>query len=296
MTLSFSSLSDTRKAVLLALMGYLCFSFADVTSKLLTEHYSVFHVTTNNGMSAILLLLIMKAWQKQKLDLIRPQFHFLRGLANFIIAVLIVYSFTIMPIADAYTMIFSAPFWGVLIASIVYKEQLTRNRIIALLAGFIGVVIALRPAAIFEGQFNLELLFPLSSAALIAFMFVSTRSMTKSSALSLGFFPLLMSGVLSVPLLIANYTPVAAEHVPLFIANALLVAIALPCLSVAYSIGKTALIAPIQYSEMVIAVVLGFLIFGDIPTPYMMAGAGIIIAGGVYLALSERRASLKRTQ
>ena len=276
---------------MLALLGYFCFSLADVTAKMLTEHYSIYHVTTNNAVSALFLLLIMKAWKgrEQKLDLIRPHFHFLRGFANFLIAILLVHSFTVMPIADAYTMVFSAPFWAVLIAMVFYKEHLSRNRIAALLIGFTGIVVALQPDALLRGNFNLDLLYPMASAALIAFMFVSTRSMTKSSALSLGFIPLCMSGLFSIPLLIAHYEPIAMEHVPIFAANALLVGAALPCLSVAYSLGQTALISPLQYSQMVLGILLGFLIFGDIPTAHVLLGGGIIIAGGIYLTLSERR-------
>lgn len=283
----FNRLSNTQKAIILALTGYFCFSLADVTSKLLTEHYSIFHVTTNNGVSGLLIILIMTIWQKQKLDFIRPHIHILRGIANFLISMLIVYSFVIMPIADTYTMIFSAPFWAVLIAALVYKEKLTRNRIIALCIGFFGVIVAFRPSA----AFNLDLLYPLASAALIAFMFVSTRSLTKSSAVSLGATPLLISGVLSVPFLIMNYAPVELEHAYLFIANAILVAIALPCVSVAYSLAATAIISPLQYTQMLMAIILGFVVFGDVPTVYVIAGAGIIIFGGLYLAFSERNRS-----
>lgn len=284
------TLSDTRKAVLLALLGYLCFSLADVTAKMLTEHYSIYHITVNNAVSALFLFALMKLWKgrEQKLDFIRPRIHLARGFANFLIAVLLIHSFSIMPLADSYTMVFTAPFWAILMAMVVYKEKLTRNRVLALGLGFVGILITLRPATLLSTSFNMDLLYPLGAAAMIAFMFVSSRSMTKSSALSLGFIPLMMSGLFSIPLLMAHYSPVAIEHIPLFVANAILVGAALPCLSVAYSIGQTALISPLQYSQMVLGVILGFFIFGDIPSSYVLIGGGVIIAGGIYLALSER--------
>jgi len=288
----FKNLPPNTKAALLALAAYLCFSCADALAKNLTQDYSVYHLTVNNAVAGIFVIIFMKLFEKekQKFTCSRPLIHLLRGIANFAIVTLVVYSFSIMPIAESYTMIFSSPFWAILIAAIVYKEHLTRNRVLALAGGFAGILIALRPD---PAHLNLDLLYPLAAAIFIAFIFVSTRSLKEDSALSIGASPLILGGLIAVPFMLNNFSPVAAADIPLFIANAFFVGIAMPCLSVAFRLGATALVSPMQYTQIIWGTLFGLLFFGDVPGLWTIGGAAVIIASGIYLALSERKSGRK---
>ena len=190
------------------------------------------------------------------------------------------------PLADVYTMIFTKPFMVTLLAFWFFREVASKSQWLAIVAGFIGVIIAMRPGT---EVFNPMLFLPLLATVMIALLFFTARFLDKPSAFSAGFFPTLGVAVLAFPLMIGDFVVPEASHMAVFVLLGMMAALGMTAVSLSFRIAASSVVAPFLYIEMLWALVFGWLIFGDVPDVWMLVGAGIIILSGIYLLLSERR-------
>ncbi len=286
----FNHLPPVYKGILLALIGYTCFSFSDICAKYLVQYYPVYEVITlDNGAAACFLLIFASRLGGFK-DIFRPEnfkVHGVRIFLNFCINVILLYCFARFPLADVYTMIFTKPFFAALLAFPLYGEALTRSRGLAIVVGFIGVLIVLRPGV---HDFDPLLLLPLATALFIAFMFVCSRSLKKPTPFALGFVPTASACLLTLPLmLMGNFSVPAPQHWWIFAICGVFGALGAVCVTIAFRTAAAAVVAPFLYTEMIWALLFGYFLFGDMPDLWMLGGAAIIIASGIYIVETERR-------
>ncbi|MCC6598569.1 MAG: DMT family transporter [Alphaproteobacteria bacterium] len=277
--------------MVLAFAGYTAFAFSDTCVKILAERgYSIYQIVTiDTGIGALLLLLVssrMGGLASLK-DGPNAKIHAIRTLLNFVINLLLVYCLSIMPLATVYTAVFTKPVMAILIAAPLYGERIGLHRATAIALGLFGIMIAFQPWQSGADTQNIPLL--MLMAFTVALMFVLTRSLKGSSALAMSFYPVAGTCLLTLPLMIMDYTPVAAQDFLLFILSGALIATAITCVSWAFRIADSAAVSPMMYTEMIWAMLFGALIFGDIPGPMMLIGVGFIIIAGFILVLSERR-------
>lgn len=285
----FSALSPTYKGILLALTGYSAFAVADICAKWLMQYYTVSQVICVENVLAVILLIIlspllggMKGTFRRK----NLKINLFRAALNFTLAMILNYSYKIFPLADVYTMIFTKPFMIALLAFWFFRERASRTQWLAIIAGFTGVMIAMRPGT--EG-FDPMLFLPLTATAMIALLFFTARFLDRPSAFSAGFFPTLGVAVLAFPLMAADFIVPEIGHMAVFVLIGVAAAVGMTAVSLAFRIAASSVVAPFLYIEMLWALVFGWLIFGDVPDFWMLVGAGIIILSGIYLLLSERR-------
>lgn len=286
----FNALSPVFKGILLALAGYTAFAVADICAKWLMQHYSIAQVICLENILAVILLLAMApllgghkgtfARRNLKVNLGRA------GL-NFCLALVLNYCYKAFPLADVYTMLFTKPFLVTLLALWFFHERASKQQWLAICAGFTGVVIAMRPGT--EG-FNPMLFMALISAFLIALLFFSTRFLDKPSTFSIGFFPTLGVAVCSLPLMLMDFTIPDPAHLFIFLLFGATAAIGMTAVSLAFRLAPASVVSPVLYVEMLWALIFGWIIFGDVPNEWMLAGAAIIILSGIYLVENERRA------
>lgn len=289
----FKSLSNTQKAILLALAGYTAFAVSDICAKWLAQSYSVTQVVTTDSAIAAALMLLAAPLLGGMADLRKKEnlpLHGLRAVLNAGINILMVTSLTLMPIAAVYTMVFTKPFIAALLAIPLYGQKVTKSRWLAIAAGFCGVLISLKPGT---AGLDYKLLLPLAGAFVVALMFVTSRSLKEPSNFTLGFIPLAGSAILTLPLMIMSYTPFALADLPIFMLGGLALGFAITCISLAFRLGAAATVSPFMYSQMISGIVFGYLIFGDAPDGWMLAGAAVIIASGIFLMEAERRIANK---
>jgi drug/metabolite transporter (DMT)-like permease len=285
----FSSLSPTYKGILLALTGYSAFAVADICAKWLMQYYTVSQVICIENILAVVLLVILSpllGGMTGTFDRKNLKINLCRSALNFMLAMILNYSYKIFPIADVYTMIFTKPFMVTLLAFWFFREVASRNQWLAIVAGFIGVMIAMRPGT--EG-FDPMLFLPLLATVMIALLFFTARFLDKPSAFSAGFFPTLGVAVLAFPLMMTDFVMPELDHMAVFILLGIVAAAGMTAVSLSFRIAASSVVAPFLYIEMLWALVFGWMIFGDVPDLWMLAGAGIIILSGIYLLLSERR-------
>lgn len=297
------SLTNKQKGMLYAFLGYTSFGFSDTCAKWASAHYSVFQINASNYLIASITLLLMaqmvggfaSVWDKQTLRL-----QLFRGVLNFSGSILVMYSLSIMPMASVYTMIFVMPFFSVMFAVPLYQEKMHMARMVVLGIGFVGIVVAFQP---WVNGFDFKLIYPLVASAFIALMFTTARGLKPETTIfALGITPLVTGFCITVGaiLLIQNVPAVAGivnisadirvpemMHLPILVINGMFVCGGILGVSQAFRIVSADLAAPFIYSEMIWAILFGFIVFGDVPDAMMLLGATIIIGGGFYLVRHE---------
>lgn len=276
--------------MMLALFGFTSYAMSDICAKWMVQDYSVYQVILMNNSFAclILLLALPKLGGLKALKNIRyKRLHALRAVLNITIALMILHSFTLLPIADVYTFIFAMPFYASLLAIPLYGEHITKNRWIAIIVGFVGVLLALQPGA--DG-FDPNLLWALGCGILIAVMLTITKSMQGESLFYLGFWPVITNvAVAGILVLNSNFQTMPLSDLAMFAMNGGFLTVGILATSNAFRFAPAAAVAPFLYTEMVWALLFGYFLFGDVPNGIMLTGAGIIILSGFYLIETERQ-------
>ena len=213
--------------------------------------------------------------------------HVIRSVSQTTSQTLLLTAFSLMPLASATAINFSAPLFATLASLYFLKEAVGAARWLALIGGFFGIVIITGPGT---DTFQIGALFALGNAMLFGTVTAGVRGMTKTeSAETLTMYQLLFLTVffgLSLPFAFVMPTWFDAG---LMLANGLANGIGQYWWTRALHLAPTSAVAPYQYLSMVWALILGFAVWGDIPTIGLVIGAAIVIASGLFLLWHETR-------
>jgi drug/metabolite transporter (DMT)-like permease len=168
----------------------------------------------------------------------------------------------------------------------VLGEHVGWRRWCAVLVGFCGVLIALRPSA---QTFSLPALIALGGSFSFSVLMLITRSLRATPDVVMAssqFVGTFLLGAVMAPFGWVTPTPASLM---LFAAAGLISVTALFCVNRSLKLAPASVVVPYQYTMIVWAVMFGFLVFGDVPQPATIAGAAIIIGAGLYIFLRERK-------
>jgi drug/metabolite transporter (DMT)-like permease len=221
----------------------------------------------------------------------RPRDHIARGLSQSVSQTFSVLAFWLMPLAGAIAINFSAPLFAALVSIVWLKERPGPARWTALLAGFFGVLVVTNPGA---DSFTVGALFALANAVMYGSVTVAVRGMTKTESAS----TLLMWQMATVAffhsflLLLGFQWPTPADAV-MFIVSGMAWAIGQYLWTQALLYAPATAVSPFYYLLLVWAMVIGYLVWGDVPTIGLLIGSGIVVASGLFLLWHEtqRRAA-----
>ncbi|MBP0481214.1 DMT family transporter [Sagittula sp. M10.9X] len=223
-------------------------------------------------------------------------FHAARALTLILATFCFFTALRAMPLADAIAIFFVSPFIVSLMGAVFLKEPIGWRRITASLVGFGGALLVIRPS--FSDLGAIALL-PLATAALFAGYMLLTRAMSqKAHPLVVQAHTSLAATVLVLPPVMladgsgnAFLDPVMPSGFALFtLAGVGLIAtVSHVLLTYALRMAPAGLVSSLQYFEIIGATLVGYLAFGDLPTPLTILGIAIIIASGLYTIARERR-------
>jgi drug/metabolite transporter (DMT)-like permease len=208
----------------------------------------------------------------------------------------------VMPIADALAIVFVEPFILLILGSVIFGDQVGPRRIAACAVGFCGALLVIQPSL---AAFGLVALWPLATAFLFAFYMLVTRAMSAwMHPVAMQFHTSWTGLLMCLPVMIlANGSgipsldpiwPEGWNWLWLF-GVGFWAAVSHMCMTYALKYAPSATLAPLHYSEIVTAVILGYLIFGDFPNSMTWAGIAVIVSSGLYIIHRERIAArLKR--
>lgn len=229
----------------------------------------------------------------QSLKTEHPGLHGVRLLGAFVALSTSIWAVAVLPLTTAITLSFAQVFFVALAAAWFLKETVGLHRICAVIVGFIGVVVVMRPGV--DGLFNLYALVPLAGAFGAAFAVISVRrlSQTESTA-TLLFYQATVVGLLAgIPLIWFWVTP---DLFGLFYLLSMGVVATLgQWVGIkALRLGEASVIGNIQYTQLVYAAFFGYVFFSEIPDIYTLTGAVIIIGSALYIV--HREAVRKRSE
>lgn len=218
-----------------------------------------------------------------------------RAVLLFISTFCFIAAIRVMPLADALAIVFVAPFIVLLVGKFYFDEDVGPRRVGAALVGFVGVLFVIQPSF---AAFGAVALFPLGTAVGFAFYILVTRGLSRRvHPVTLQFHTGLIASVLCVPVMVlARGTgselldPVWPEGIvwSWLFAVGFFATVSHMMMTYALSLAPSATLAPLQYLELPVATLLGYLVFGDFPNALTLTGIAIIIGAGLYMIHRER--------
>lgn len=276
----------------IALMCVAVFSFAvtDATAKWLTGHINVFIVVWARYVTHFALsLLVFNPWTTPGLlRTRRPLLQIGRSALLFATTALNFTALQFLQLDQTVSIMFSVPFFVALFAGPLLGERVGAERWIAIMVGFSGILLVVRPGA---GGIHPAAILCVAAAATYALYAITTRMLAKTDASSTTLFytSLVGSVAASLPLPFVWETP----HEPLVFGAMLELGLVAGfghfLLILAHARAPAATLAPFIYAQIFGMILLGWLIFGQVPSLWTLAGAGVVIASGIYLLLMEAR-------
>ena len=215
----------------------------------------------------------------------RPLVHIGRYLLVLALSFSFFWALSQMKLVDAISITFAAPIFITALSVPLLKELVGWHRWVAIGIGFCGVLIMLRPGM---GVFQWAALVVLGSAVVYALLMITTRAFksTESTA-ALMLYPQLgmsLTGIILVPFF---WVTPSLGDLGLFALAGMFGSVGVMCLTHAFRLAPVATISPFEYSALIWATLLGFLLWGELPDTYTVIGASIVISSGLYIIYRE---------
>ena len=274
-------------AIASVIAGMCLLTVCDVFAKTVTQHIDPFSFILLRSCVAFLPVLvaltISRTWRFLKTR--RPWGQACRGLAMAMAYTFYLRAILELPIADATAITMSSPFIVATLSGVFLGERVPLVRWVAVVVGFAGAIViiqpgsdAFRPAALW----GVGAAFSVAVTALLARRLGSTEPAPVTAFYTTVAFAL--TGLVPVLLFPGTWQMAEGTHLWLIVLAGLLAGSAHFLIILAYRKGEASFVAPFEYSSIVVAVILGYLVFGDVPTVMVATGMMLIALAGIILA------------
>jgi drug/metabolite transporter (DMT)-like permease len=218
----------------------------------------------------------------------RLSHHVMRSVSQGFSQTFLLIAFSLMPLAGAIAINFSSPLFATLVSALLLKEAVGLSRWAALLVGFCGVLIVTNPGA---DTFQIGALFALANAVLYGSVTAAVRGMTATeSAETLTLYQLaLLTAFFTLLLPLGWVTPTPADAVWI-VFNGASNAVGQYWWTRALHLAPASAVAPFYYLSLIWASILGFAVWGEIPTVPLIVGSAVVVASGLFLIWRESNA------
>lgn len=221
----------------------------------------------------------------------RPLEHLSRGLLGATAMVSGFYAITHMPLADATAISFAKPLFLIVLAVLFLGETVRWRRWTATAVGFLGVLIMVRPGQSEVGFATMVALFGTLCVALVVVL-VKKLSQTESPLTIVFSFGVVSTAAMLVPAILVWQQPTWTELLLLVSVGALGSAGQTMAVK-GFHVGEATAVMPFDYSRLIIAGLLGYLFFADVPGWHTLLGASLIVASTLYIARREAQLGKK---
>jgi drug/metabolite transporter (DMT)-like permease len=299
--------NEPLKGVLCLTAGIAIFSLQDLIIKHLSGEYPLHQAMVIRSLMALPLLLLLVAYDGGigKLASHRPWILTVRGCLNVLAYTCYYLGLAALPIANSVALYFTAPLFITVLSVLVLKEDVGPRRWGAVIIGFIGVLVIVRPGTEF---FDWAMLLPLfaglaySVSQVIARKIGDTEGAATMSFYSNGAF-LLTAGALaglfgsgafagahheSLAFLLRGWVWPDPLDLGLMMACGIVAAAGLTLLAQAYRVAAAHTVAPFEYTALVWGTLYGWLVWRDFPLPTTWLGIAIVVGAGLYVLYRER--------
>ncbi len=282
--------NQTGSAIALVLAGLFCMSLMDSLAKVLGEAYAIAQIVLLRNLFGLLPILVM-VWRGGGLATVRcrqPLAQTLRIGFGLGAAFLFFHGLRFLPLAEAFAISFAGPLFITALSIPILGEKVGARRWAAVVVGFLGVLAILRPGA---DAFRIEALLPLGAALCYAMVMLITRRLSRSdSTTSILFWTALGSATVAGLLSLRGWSMPTPGDWGLFAAMGAAGTATMFCMASAYRRAQAAALAPFDYSILLWGLLLGWLIWHELPDPRIWPGAAVLVACGLYIIHRETRA------
>ena len=271
------------------LASSITFTVMTMLIKFLGEDYSPSLQTFYRQLAGLIVLLpVILPNPREVFRTTRMGILLFRSGAGTIGMILAFYAYQKLPLADANALSFTRTLWVVPLAAFALKEYVGPRRVAATIVGFLGALLMLQPQT--QGSAGWPAAAALASSFLFAFTVTGMKFLTRDhSTLTLMAWSAVLGFVLAIPPAMFSWRWPSLRDLVLLCAMGVLGTITQACYINGMSEGDAAAMAPIDYTRLVFAVILGYALFNDIPNTRTMLGAGIVMASTIYITLRESR-------
>ncbi|SFC87489.1 DMT family transporter [Tropicimonas isoalkanivorans] len=288
-TAARSAPATYAQGIVLMCVGVAFLSANDAIAKSLTSGYSPLQILFMRNLIALpftmVIALIMGG--PSALRSHRPLAHLLRGALWVGAAMMFFTSFIYLGLAEATALIFVAPFFMTLISALFLGEHVGWRRWLAVLTGFLGVLVIIRPGG---ATFQLISLLPVATALVYAMLMLSARWVDRRESVWTLLVYLTGAGALLSALVVPFvWVPVRSEDLWLFAGIAMCGTVGMTLMTQAFRVAPAVVVAPLDYTGLLWATLFGWLIWRESPDSMTVMGAAIIIGSGVFTIFRERR-------
>jgi drug/metabolite transporter (DMT)-like permease len=252
------------------------------------------------AMVPILVYLAMRKQLKTAFATSAPLSHVLRGLIGVSSMACGFYGLTQLPLPDTIALGYAMPLIAVVFAALFLKETVRIHRWSAVVVGLVGVLIISWPRlTLFGGGGDIGqaygVLAILASAAMGATAMILVRRLVRTERTpTIVMYFSLSATVLSLVSLPFGWAMLDAERALLLISAGFLGGVGQILLTQSYRYAEVSVIAPFEYTSILLGIAIGYLLFDNVPTWSMLVGTAIVVASGVYIIWREQRLGLPR--
>lgn len=264
------------------------FSVHDAITKYLAPSYPISEIIFFRQLSATILLTIYVQFTAGlgTLKVKRSGLQTLRASLFVISTTLIAISVSVLPLATALAIIFASPLLVAALSAATLGEPVGPRRWLAIILGFIGVLIIIRPG---DASFSWLLLIPVAAASASALRDLVTRVLHRTDNTNAILFwsniAILIAVPFSIPLI--PWKMVAPTDIAILVTAGALNLTAHFLTITALRLGDAALVTPFRYVSLVFAALIGYVVWDHVPDQWTILGAAIIVAAGIYLVIRE---------
>lgn len=283
-----STAGDPSAGIRLILACVFSFAAYNAVIKWLSSDYGAFQILFLRGLVGLLLGLAVIVWlgRLRSLRSERPGLQITRGLLGLGSNLLFIIAFRTMPLGDAMAIAYAAPLFVTALSVPLLGEGVGFHRWVAVVVGFIGVLLVVKPGG---GMIQSGALYAVLGTLLYALMMIATRRLGGSDD---AFCTMIWSLMIytGASLFVAPFkwqTPDLTD-MALFILVGALSGFGMLLFMRAYALAPVSLLAPFDYTGLVWGILLGWLIWSDLPDVITLIGVVTIAASGLYIVHRER--------
>jgi len=286
--------STTARGVFFMLGAFVMYSGIDVLAKTMGQmgYQSVMITWGRTGIQVLMVLpFLLRAGGLGAFVTRHPKIQFVRGFVMTFAGIFFVSGLAYLPLATMTAINFVSPFMITMLSIIVLKEVVGVHRWVAIGVGFLGALVIIRPGT---ESFHPAGLFAIAAAACWSISVIATRLVQDhdSGTVTL-FYTAVIGFVVSSILVPAFWTPLTWDAALILVGMGICSLVGQAFMIAALRHASPSLLAPMGYSQLIWATLFGFLLFGNLPDEWTLAGAGIIVLSGLYMWWREQKAATR---
>lgn len=257
--------------------------------KLVGPDYSPFQaVFFRNAIAAVMVIpLVLRTGGRAAFRTDRPLGHVLRSLSGVLGNASFFYAYSHIALSDGMSIAMAVPIFTTLLAIFFLGEPVGARRWIAIVIGFVGVLIALDPT----GDFQFESLFALSGTVFWALSLILIKKLAETeNTYTIVFYYMITGVAVAACILPWVWVTPTPQHLIFYVSAGLVGGLGQVLMTFAMKFAPAAVVTPFEYTAICWAVLFDLTVWGVLPTPHTLIGAAVVIATGLYIWHRETRA------